>query len=75
VPNFYFHVLATHGRDYLNFLKKVSKEVGFQVTTKLLAQDAVEGGHKLVVLSLPLPLPLPLPPPSSPKKLNLTNPG
>jgi len=45
-PNFYVHTLAFHLREYLEYLRSLSDQVGFKVTTKMLAQDAVEAGHK-----------------------------
>jgi len=48
-PSFYVHVFADHSADYLKELNRISGLVGFQVTLKMLSQDAVEAGHKFVI--------------------------
>ena len=45
-PSFYIHVFADHSADYLRYFEKISKQVGFTVTLKMLAQDAVEAAHR-----------------------------
>ena len=46
IPNFYLHVLSDHSAEYIENLENLSKLAGFPVTLKMLAQDAVEAGHK-----------------------------
>jgi len=45
-PNFYIHVLSDHSTEYIKNLETLSTLAGFPVTLKMLAQDAVEAGHK-----------------------------
>ena len=45
-PSFYVHVISDHSHQYLEELKRISQKVGFPVTLKMLAQDAVEAAHR-----------------------------
>jgi hypothetical protein len=50
-PSFYVHVFADHAAAYLKELAIISQKVGFKVTLKMFAQDAVEAAHRYLVLS------------------------